>query len=193
MNQAETSSQSILLSEAERRKLLVEWNATQMELPKARCIHELIEERARQSPDAIALICRGERLTYSELNARANQVASHLRKLGVAAEKLVGISVERSLEMVIGLLGILKSGGAYVPLDPTYPKERLAFMLDDSKPLVVVTQKTLLDLLPRTDSRILCLDTLDSAADGGAPEESDQASRITHHDAPLAYVIYTSG
>src|SRR5712672_2071922 len=121
MNQMELSSRSPLLTEAERQELLVEWNATEIELPKATSIHELIERQAEESREAIALICQGKQLTYSELNARANRLASELYKLGVGPETLVGICVGRSVEMVIGLLAILKSGGAYVPLDPTYP------------------------------------------------------------------------
>src|SRR6267142_5827706 len=196
MNQPEASSHSHLLTEAERQKLLVEWNATDMELPKASSIHELIERRAVESPEALALICRDDRVTYSELNARADQLASHLRKLGVGPETLVGICVERSLEMVIGLLGTLKSGGAYVPLDPSYRKERLALMLEDARPLVLVTQSTLLHLLPNTGSHIVCLDTFDWPADLAS---ADHASRITQHGtrntqhASLAFVLYTSG
>src|SRR5580765_8414002 len=145
MNQMELSSRSPLLSEAERQKLLVEWNATEIELPKATSIHELIERQSAESPEAIALICRDEKLTYSELNTRSNWLASDLYKLGVGPETLVGICVERSVEMVVGLLAILKSGGAYVPLDPTYPQERLAFMLEDSKLSVLLTQEKLVE------------------------------------------------
>src|SRR5712664_112570 len=192
MNQTEASSPSNLLSEAEREKLLVEWNATEMEFPRAASIHELIEQRTRESPDAVGLVCRHDQVTYSGLNARANRVAAHLRQLGVGPETLVGICVERSLEMVIGLLGILKSGGAYVPLDPTYPKERLALMLEDARPLVLVTQSTLVHLLPNTGSRIVCLDTFDWPADLAS---ADHASRSTQHGtrntqhASLAYVL----
>ena len=183
MNQMESH-----LSEAERQKLLVEWNATEMELPKANSIHELFERQAVESPEATALICRDETLTYSELNVRANRLASHLRKLGVGPETLVGICVERSVQMVTGLLSILKSGGAYVPLDPTYPRERLAFMLEDSKPLVLVTHSRLLDFLPKTDANIVCLDNFDWTAEVTV----DHATRNTQH-ASLAYVLYTSG
>src|ERR1041385_4475235 len=112
MNQAGLLSPVNSLTAADREKLLVDWNATEVELPRAACVHELIEERVLESPNAIAVVCRHEHLTYSELNARANLVASELRKLGVGPETLVAISVERSLEMIIGLLGILKSGGA---------------------------------------------------------------------------------
>jgi amino acid adenylation domain-containing protein len=189
MNQTEALSHSHLLTEAERQKMLVDWNATELELPDATSIHELIEQKASESPDALALICRDDALTYWELNGRAAQLASHLRNLGVGPEKLVGICVERSLEMVIGLLAILKSGGAYVPLDPTYPKERLAFMLDDSKPLVLITESTLLDFLPQSSPHVVCLDNFNWAAD---LPSTDQPSQITNH-ASLAYVLYTSG
>src|SRR5436305_917945 len=123
MKQVGAILQSKLLSEAELKKLLVEWNATEMELPKASSIHEAIEQQASESPHATALIWRKDKLTYAELNARTNQLALHLRNLGVSPETLVGICVERSMETAIGVLGILKSGGAYVPLDPTYPQE----------------------------------------------------------------------
>src|SRR6266581_3837443 len=160
MNQPEASSHSHLLTEAERQKLLVEWSATDMELPKASSIDELIEQRAVESPEALALICRDDKVTYSELNARADQLASHLRKLGVGPETLVGICVERSLEMVIGLLGILKSGGAYVPLDPNYPRERLAFMLKDAGAALLLTTTTQHPYLPPGGPHRVDLDRL---------------------------------
>src|SRR5215475_1117353 len=119
MSRAPVPSQSNLLSEVEQWKLLCEWNATEMDLPKRASIHESIQQKARECPHAIAVICRDKQLTYSELNARADKLAAQLYDLGVRKETLVGICVERSLEMVVGLLGILKSGGAYVPLDPT--------------------------------------------------------------------------
>ena len=122
-----------ILTEAERHQVLVEWNNTETEYPKDVCIHELFEAQAARTPEAIALEFEGKQLTYGELNRRANQLAHYLRRLGIGPEKLVGICIERSIEMVIGLLGILKAGGAYVPLDPSYPRERLAFMLEDSQ------------------------------------------------------------
>ena len=117
-----------LLSEAERYKLLVEWNDTKSDYPRDKCIHEMFEEQAERTPDAVAVIFGDQQLTYRELNMRANQLAHHLQSLGVSADVLVGIYLERSLEMLVGLLGVLKAGGAYVPLDPAYPKERLAFI-----------------------------------------------------------------
>ena len=122
-----------LLSAAERRQLLEEWNATARAYPAGRCIHELFEAQARQRPEAVAVEFEGERLSYGELERRANQLAHHLRGAGVGPETLVGLCVERSVEMVVGLLGILKAGGAYVPLDPEYPEQRLAFMLEDAQ------------------------------------------------------------
>jgi len=122
-----------LLTEAERHQLLVEWNDTAAEYPKDSCIHELFEAQVERTPDAIAAEFEGKRLSYRELNSRANQLAHYLRRLGVGPESLVGICIERSLEMIVGLLGILKAGGAYVPLDPAYPRERLRFMLEDAQ------------------------------------------------------------
>jgi non-ribosomal peptide synthetase component F len=117
------------LDAVERHRVLVEWNATEANIPQDKCVHELIEAQAARTPEATAAVCEGERLTYAELNAKANRLAHHLRSLGVRPDDRVAICVERSLEMVVGLLAILKAGGAYVPLDPGYPAERLAFML----------------------------------------------------------------
>ena len=128
-----------VMPEEERHKLLIEWNATGAAYPRDKCVHELFEEQAARTPDAVAVVHDGRTLTYSQLNARANQLAHHLRGLGVGPEALVAICVERSLEMVVGLLAILKAGGAYVPLDPGYPQERLAYMLKDSAPAALLT------------------------------------------------------
>src|SRR5439155_1461814 len=116
-----------LLPDAERQQDLVEWNATAVELPH-RCLHELFEEQARATPNAVAVIFGQERLSYAELNARANRLAHHLRALGVGVDSLVGLCMQRSLELVVALVGIQKAGGAYVPLDPDHPRERLAFL-----------------------------------------------------------------
>ncbi|MGE5305217.1 MAG: condensation domain-containing protein, partial [Alphaproteobacteria bacterium] len=179
-----------MLTEAERRQLLIEWNDTEREYPRDRCVHELFEAQVERSPDAVAVVFEDKQLTYRELNARANQVAHYLIKLGVGPETLVGICMERSLEMVVGLLGILKAGGAYVPLDPAYPKERLEFMLQDAQVQVLLTQQSLsLDL--RTDPRtqLLCLDR------DWATVAEQQATNPHNKATPenLAYVIYTSG
>jgi amino acid adenylation domain-containing protein len=177
-----------LLTEAERHQLLVEFNDTAAEYPKNSCIHELFEEQVERTPDATAVRFEGKQLTYRELNARANQLAYYLQRLGVGPEKRVGICVERSLEMVVGLLGILKAGGAYVPLDPLYPRERLEFMLNDAQVLILLTQKPLVHQLPRTEASAVCLDDL-TVFD---QENKENPTRETKADG-AAYVIYTSG
>ncbi|HEY9901691.1 MAG TPA: amino acid adenylation domain-containing protein, partial [Candidatus Sericytochromatia bacterium] len=134
-----------LLSEAERHQLLVEWNDTVADYPQDQCIHHLFEEQVERVPDAIAVIFEDKQLTYRQLNSRSNQLAHHLQKLGVGSEVLVGICVERSVEMIVGCLSILKAGGAYVPLDPTYPPERLGFMLEDAQVSVLLTQQHLVE------------------------------------------------
>src|SRR5215212_6462892 len=120
-----------VLPEAERRQLLYEWNATEAEYPRERCVHELFEEQVEKTPDAVAVVFEDTTLSYSELNRRANQLAHYLREQGVGPDQKVAICLERNVEMVVGLLGVLKAGGAYVPLDPAYPVERLQYMLDD--------------------------------------------------------------
>ena len=136
-----------LMPEAERQQVLYEWNATEAEYPHERCVHELFEEQVEKTPDAVAVVYEDATLSYSELNRRANQLAHYLRELGVGPDERVAICAERSLEMVIGLLGVLKAGGAYVPLDPAYPVERLRYMLADSAPVVLLTQAHLHELV----------------------------------------------
>ncbi|HZA24232.1 MAG TPA: condensation domain-containing protein, partial [Dehalococcoidia bacterium] len=148
-----------LLPEAERRQVVVEWNKTAADYPKERCIHQLFEAQAEQTPEAVAVVYEGHELTYRVLNARANQLAHYLQGLGVGPERLVGICLERSLELVVGLLGVLKAGGAYVPLDPSYPPERLAFMLEDAHAQVLLTQAHLAPTLPPIPAPVLCLDS----------------------------------
>ncbi|MCI0551725.1 MAG: amino acid adenylation domain-containing protein, partial [Anaerolineae bacterium] len=172
---------------AERHQLLVEWNDTQTDYPADKCIHHLFEEQVERFPDNIAAIFGDEQLTYRELNQRANQLAHHLQTLGVGPEVLVGLCVERSLEMVVGLLGILKAGGAYIPLDPNYPAERLAMMLTDAQPLVLLSQGHLLETLPNTAAKIVTLDK-EWAIDRPL---TNPTSTLTPDN--LAYVIYTSG
>ena len=142
-----------LLSEDERQQIVVDWNRTEQSYPSDRCIHELIERQVERTPEAIAVVFEGRRLTYRQLNDRANQLAYRLRKLGVGPDSLVGVCVERSLEMVIGLLGIIKAGGAYVPLDTSYPKERLSFMMADTALSVVLTQTELCCRCPENARR----------------------------------------
>lgn len=157
--------------------------------PHGRCVHALFEAQAALTPEAVAVVCQGQHLTYAALDARANQVAHHLIGLGVGPEVLVGVCLERSLDLVVALLGVLKAGGAYVPLDPGYPQARLAFMLNDTHAPVVLTQQSLIGSLPASPSRVVCLDG----------ERADLASRPSTPVGPratpanLAYVIYTSG
>jgi amino acid adenylation domain-containing protein len=178
-----------LLTAIEKHKLLMEWNQTQQDYPHNLCIHQLFEAQVEQTPDAVAVIFKDEQLTYRELNSKANQLAHHLQTLGVKRETLVGICVERSLEMIVGLLGILKAGGAYVPLDPAYPSERLAFMLEDSAVPVLLTQQRLVDRLPQHEAQIVCLDTQWEAI----AQYSSQNIAGGVNAENLAYVIYTSG
>ncbi|WP_442940787.1 non-ribosomal peptide synthase/polyketide synthase [Nostoc sp.] len=188
-NPQERISQLPMLTTVEQQQLLVEWNNTQVDYPQDKCIHQLFEEQVELTPDAVAVVFENEQLTYAELNSRANQLAHYLRSLGVKADVLVGICVERSLEMVVGLLGILKAGGAYLPLDPEYPTERLHFILRDAQVSVLLTQQQLVDKLPPNQESIVCLDT-----DAQVISLSSQENLITASKASnLAYVIYTSG
>jgi amino acid adenylation domain-containing protein len=182
-------SQLPLLTEAERRQMLVEWNATEKEYPTGVGVHELIEQQVERTPDAIAVAFENQRLSYRELNARANQLARYLKRLGVGPDVLVGVCLERSLDLVTTLLGILKAGGAYVPLDPTYPQQRLSFMLKDAAVNVLLTQQHLLERLPGTSAAVLCLDRDWVKIERESDEKFD--SRVQSHH--LAYVIYTSG
>jgi amino acid adenylation domain-containing protein len=177
-----------MLTEAERTRLLHEWNQTRADYPRA-CLHELIADRAAATPDAIAVQFEDTRLTYAELDGSANQLAHHLQGLGVGPEVLVGICVERSAQMVVGLLGILKAGGGYVPIDPAYPDDRQAFMLESSAAPVIITEARLRDSLPASDAKIVCIDsewaTIARHPSVPPPSPSDPEQ--------LAYVIYTSG
>ena len=136
----------------------MEWNDTAADYPRNTCLHELFEEQVERTPGKVAVVFEGHRYTYSELNQRADQLARHLRSLGVGPEVLVGLYLERSLEMVVGLMGVLKAGGAYLPLDPSYPADRLGFMLDDARPKVVLTQRRFADGLPPHAAAVVCLD-----------------------------------
>jgi amino acid adenylation domain-containing protein len=177
-----------LLDDDEREQLLVGWNQTAAPYP-SQCLHELVSARAAETPDRVAVVCGDEQLTFAELDARSNQLAHHLIGLGVVSEQLVAIAVERSAEMLVGLLGIMKAGGVYVPVDPAYPAERVSFMLENSQARVVVTQERLVADLPLDGVNVVCLDrdwpqiaTLATDAPG-----------VEVAAAQLAYVIYTSG
>lgn len=178
-----------LLTETECHQLLVEWNNTQADYPQNTCIHEQFEAQSLKTPDAVAVVFEEQQLTYQELNCRANQLAHHLQKLGVKSEVLVGICVERSLEMVVGILGILKAGGAYLSLDPTYPPERLTLMLEDTQAPVLLTQQHLINALPQHNAKVVCLD-----ADWTTVcRESEENLGKTATTDNLVYVTYTSG
>ncbi|OYD96431.1 hypothetical protein CDG76_06490 [Nostoc sp. 'Peltigera membranacea cyanobiont' 210A] len=194
-----------LLTKVEQQQLLIEWNDTGVDFPQDKCIHQLFEEQVEHTPDAVAVVFENQQLTYRQLNSRANQLAHHLKSLGVGADVLVGLCVERSLEMVVGLLGILKAGGAYVPLDPEYPQERLTFMLEDTQLSVILTQEKLVKKLgdclrhsfadsPEKTQRdgkasVICLDSnwdIINQQTQHNPTNSIKADNI-------AYVMYTSG
>jgi len=181
-------SQLPLLSPEERKQIL-QWNQTEADYSQHACIHQLFEAQVAKTPDVIAVVCGQQQLTYRQLNRRANQLAHYLQKKGVKPEVFVGICVERSLAMLVGILGILKAGGAYVPLDPTYPPQRLAWVLSNSQVSVLLTQENLRENLPRLESSLVCLDT-----DWQFIQEESQKNLTTDITAQnLAYVIYTSG
>ncbi|HKG80928.1 MAG TPA: amino acid adenylation domain-containing protein [Pyrinomonadaceae bacterium] len=177
-----------MLTAPERQSLLA-WNDTTTEYPHERSIHSLFEEQVGRTPEAVAVSCGGTQLTYQELNERANQLARHLQRLGVQQETPVGIMLERSLEMVVGMLGILKAGGAYLPLDTQYPQERLAFMLEDAKASVLLTQEALVHRLPAQVSNVVLIDAdwevISQERGGNVPDASNGEQP--------AYIIYTSG
>jgi amino acid adenylation domain-containing protein len=178
-----------LLTERERRRLLIEWNDTKKDYPKYKSIQELFEAQAERTPDTTAVTFEGEQLTYRELNQHANRLARYLIKLGVGPEVLVGVYMERSLEMITGLLGILKAGGAYVPLELNYPMERLEVLLDDTRAPVLLTQQRLVETLPKHGAKVLCLDSDWETIS----HESEQKPLSPVSPDNLAYVIYTSG
>ena len=178
-----------ILGSDERRTILYDWNDTARAIPSA-TLPELFAAQVAKTPDATAVVLEDARLTYRELDARSSQLAHHLRALGVGPEVVVGLCVERSLEMLIGLIGILKAGGAYLPLDPDYPPERLAFMLDDAQAPVLLTHSTLLDRnCPRHGARILRLDA-DWPTIARQPATAPAVALRPQHP---GYVIYTSG
>jgi len=178
-----------LLTEADHKQLLEQWNDTRQEFPMDVLLHGLFEDQVQRTPDAVAVIFEDRTLTYRELNQRANQLARHLRKLGIGPDVLVGLFLERSLEMVVGLFGVLKAGGAYVPLDPGYPAERLAFMMEDAVIPVLLTQADLVDAVPKSSAKVLALDRdwPSIALEGNRNLSAGTTA------ANVAYVIYTSG
>lgn len=188
-NPRQKISEIPILSEAERHQALRAWNNTPGDYPKERCVHHLFERTAMGAPDRVAVECGGQSLTYGELNAKANRLANHLRKSGVQPESCVGIFLERSLDLIVALLGVLKAGAAYVPMDPSFPPERLAWMMEDADISLLVTQTPLVNELSRPEMKTVCLD-----ADWGAIEHavSDNPG-VAISPSSLAYIIYTSG
>ena len=178
-----------ILSEAELHQLLVEWNNTKLDYCQKLCVHQLFEAQVEQNKDAIALVFENKQLTYEQLNNRSNKLARYLHKLGVGAEILVGLCVERSLDMIIGMLAILKAGGAYLPLDPSYPPERLSFMLQDAQVPVLLTNEQYIERLGKHSSKIISLDKDWERI--SQESEDNPSSNVTADN--LAYVIYTSG
>ncbi len=178
-----------MLSEDERRQLVEEWNETDEAYPRDRCIHELFEAQVERTPDHVAVICDSEQLTFGELNRRANQIAHTLRERGVGPESMVGICIERNLDMVAGILGILKAGGAYVPMDPGYPEDRLGFIVRDSWAQWLLTQEDLLQRLPEHEAEVICLDR--DRPNIGAASSTNPEPVVRPGN--LAYLIYTSG
>ena len=177
------------LSDAESIRLLEEFNRTDFDYRSDICAQQLFEERAAEFPDKIAIICEDEKVTYEELNARANQLARHLQSLGVEPNTLCGICVERSIEMVVSVLAVFKAGGAYVPLDPAYPQDRLAYMLRDAEPKLLITQKQLLDVLPENQAKVVLIDAERTKISKQNGENLSSAVKSEN----LAYLIYTSG
>ncbi len=180
-----------MLADADRQKLLVDWNGTAVAFPeKDRCLHEIIAEQAKRTPDQVALVCGQEQLTYHELDRRANQLAHYLKSAGVGPDVLAGVCVERSTEMVVALLGILKAGAAYVPLDPSFPQNRLAHMVEDSGMHVLVTHRNLENILPVRPADVV---RLDADWQEIAKQPGDSVSLPAANPRSLAYVLYTSG
>jgi amino acid adenylation domain-containing protein len=181
-----------LLTPAEQQQILVEWNDTQIDYPHL-CIHQLFEAQVKRTPTNIAVVCGNDHVTYHQLNCRANQLADRLQQVGVTVNVLVGICLERSIDLVVGLLGILKAGGAYLPLDPNYPLARLSYMLADAGVEILLTQPELLAALPSHQLQVVCLDPgWSELTDDRSEHVEYQTQRAVTPDC-LAYVLYTSG
>ena len=187
-NPTQRLAELAMVSEGEREELLVSWNATHTDYPQC-CVHVLFEAQTERTPDAVAVISGGERLTYRELDERAERLAGQLRATGVRAGVLVGICLERSVDLVVGLLGILRSGGAYVPIDPNYPAERIEYMIEDSAMKLLLTQERLVGNLPQSGCRVVSLEQLTAERELHRSEVAQETARAED----LAYVIYTSG
>ncbi|HKT50848.1 MAG TPA: amino acid adenylation domain-containing protein, partial [Candidatus Angelobacter sp.] len=183
-----------MLPQEERKQLLYEWNATEVEYPRDKCVHELFEEQVERRPGAVAVVYESEQLSYGELNRRANRLAHYLRSLGVKPDTLVAVCVDRSLEMIVGLLAVMKAGGAYVPLDPAYPGERLRYMVEDSVPEVLLTQGHLREQMRGVKRELAVIDLSDPGVGLQEwPETNLEKAGVGLTSEHLAYVIYTSG
>src|ERR1051325_4899499 len=191
VDEGQRVNQLSMLSKTERQQFFNESNGTAVGGPKEKCVHQLFEEQGEKAPEAIAVMYVDQVLSYGELNRQANQLAHYLKKMGVKPDTRVGICVERGMDMIVGLLGILKSGGAYVPLDPSYPTERLRFMLQDSGPAVVLTQAHLQHLFSGMTSRLPLVNMRNAEDWRNGPEDNLGSIDLTSQH--LAYVIYTSG
>jgi amino acid adenylation domain-containing protein len=178
-----------ILSDSERHQVLTSWNKTSRHHPEDLCLHNLVERAAVRTPNLVAVECGGQSLTYRELNAKANRLANHLRECGVQPESCVGIVLERSLDLIVGLLAILKAGATYVPMDPSFPPERLAWMMEDADILFLITLTGLLKDLSRLGLRAVCLDADWAAIEQGVSDDPG----IALSPSSLAYIIYTSG
>ncbi|WP_404481568.1 MupA/Atu3671 family FMN-dependent luciferase-like monooxygenase [Novosphingobium sp. BL-52-GroH] len=178
-----------LLAPEDLRRVVEDWNATEVETRRELCIHDLFAEQVARTPESLAVTCRGKALTYAELDARSNQLAHQLRALGVGPDVLVGLHAGRSVDLLVALIAIHKAGGAYVPLDPTYPHDRIAYMIEDSRAAIIITDSALVPALPPTEATILCLDT-DWPFISTRPTDPVAPLAGPQH---LAYVIYTSG
>jgi amino acid adenylation domain-containing protein len=178
-----------LLGAQEQQQILLDWNNTATAYPREKCIQELFEEQVRRSPNDVALVFNDRKISYETLNKRANQLAQRLKKHGVGPEVIVGLAVDRSVEMIVGLLAILKAGGAYLPLDASYPRERLAFMIEQTRARIILTQKHLLERLPASQASVIALDV--GSNDLKFEDEQNPVSGSAPEN--LAYVIYTSG
>ena len=178
-----------LMRQRESQHLLMNWNRSERDYDLSCCVHDLIGSRARRHPRRVAVVCAGGQLTYRQLNRRSNQLAHYLRKNGVVSETLVGICLDRSLDMVVAVLAVMKAGGAYVPLDPEFPKQRLELMIEDSRLSVLVTDSSLLDDLPQLDGKVVCVDRDAQRIEAEPTGDPHPMARPDN----AVYVIYTSG
>ena len=195
-NPKERINQLEFLTEAEYKKIIYAWNQTESDYPSDKTIHELFTEQVNKTPDTIAVVCDDQQLTYAELNQRSNQLARYIQKAyqqqaghTLEPDSLIGLCIERSLEMIISILAILKAGGAYVPIDPNYPLERIHYILEDTRTQLVLTQETLREKLEQCDTKVCLLEVDKQAYLSENRADLPRLATAKH----LAYVIYTSG